>query len=104
MATATRDNGASVIVADEDLMVHLADMLEKMELVEAKLMRLGQQASFPNGTDVDVSSATGRADRAQSTAHKLAMKAVEVARDAVLFCERLDNACGRPKSRRVLEH
>jgi len=104
MATATRDNGASVIVADEDLMVHLADMLEKMELVEAKLMRLGQQGSFSSATGADASGTTGTLRRAKSIARKLAMKAVEVARDAVLFCERLDNACGRPKSRRVLEH
>ncbi len=104
MATAARDNGGPVIVADEDLMVHLADMLENMKLLESKLMRLGQQGSFAAVTSTDVSSATGWADRAQSTAHEFAIKAVEIARDAVLFCERLDNGCGRPKSRRVLEH
>jgi hypothetical protein len=93
MTAAARDNGGPIIVADEDLMVQLADMLEKMQIVEAKLARLGRQRPIPGATGVDAGSATGWADRAQSTARELATKAVIVARDAVLFCERLEYAC-----------
>ena len=89
MATVERDDNLSVIVADEELMVLLADMLEKMELVEAKLMQLRLQGSFPSTPGADASGATGKVDSAKSTAREFAMKAVEVAREAVLFCARL---------------
>ncbi len=104
MTTVARDNSGSVIVADEELMMLLADMLEKMELVEAKLMRLGQQGSFSSATGADASGTTGTLRRAKSIARELAMKAVEVAREAVLFCEQLDNTCDRLKPWRVLQH
>ena len=104
MATVARNNGRSVIVADEDLMVLLADMLEKMELLEAKVMLLGQQGSFPSATGADTSGPAIRVDTAKSAAREFAIKAVGVARDAVLFCARLDDAHGRVKPRRVLEH
>jgi len=104
MATAARNSSRSVIVADEDLMVLLADMLEKMELLEAKMMQLGQQGSFPSATGADARGATIREDTAKSTAREFAIKAVGVARDAVLLCGRLDDAHSRLKPRRVLEH
>ena len=44
---ATVGNGRSIIVADDELMVLLADMLEKMEVVEAELIQLRLQGSFP---------------------------------------------------------
>jgi hypothetical protein len=68
MTTAARDNGRPIIVTDEDLMAQLADMLEKLKMVEAKLMRLARQGPIPCVTGVDASSATSQPDRAQSTA------------------------------------
>ncbi len=95
MATWQRVNGRSVIVADDKLMLVLAEMLEKMVLVEAKLIQLRLQGSLPSATGADASGATSRVESAQSTARMFAMKAVEVAKEAVLFCARLDNTCGR---------
>ena len=104
MATMARDNGWSAVVANEDLMVLLTDMLEKMNLVEAKLMQLRQQGTSPSPAGADVRHAASQADRVQSTAREIAAKAIEVAREAVLFCSSLDNAYCRLKPRRVLEH
>jgi hypothetical protein len=101
MTTAARDNGGLIIVVDEDLMVQLADMLEKLKMVEAKLARLGRQRPISSATSVDAGSAKGRADGTQSTARELATKAVIVARDAVLFCERLEHTRSGLKPRRV---
>ena len=98
--TAARDNGRSIIVADEDLMVQLADILEKMELVEAKLMRLRQQGSFRGASATNA----GRVNGAKSSARTLAIKAVEVAKEAVLFCARFDDSYCRLKPQRMLEH
>ena len=104
MATMARISDRSIIVADDELMGLLADMLEKMELVEAKLIQLRLQGSLPSATGADASGATSRVERAKSTARIFAMKAVEVAKEAVLFCARIDSTYGRLKPRRVLEH
>ncbi len=104
MATLARDNGRSVIVADEDLLLLLAGMLEKMDLVEAKLMQLRRQGPFSSTAGAEASSATSSVDSAKSAARKLSMKAVDVAKEAVLFCAGLDNTYCRLKPRRVLEH
>ena len=101
MTTAVKANGRFIIVGDEDLVVQLADMLEKMKMVEAKLTRLSRRGSIPSVTGMDANGATGGADGAQSAARELATKAVIVARDAVLFCERLEYTCSRSKPMRV---
>ena len=85
-------------------MVLLADMLEKMEVVEAKLIQLRLQGSFLSATGADVSGATSRAETRQKHCAEFAIKAVEVAKEAVLFCARIDDTYGRLKPRRVLEH
>ena len=104
MATVARVNGRSIIVADDELMVLLADMLERMEVVEAKLIQLRLQGSSPSATGTDAGGATGRVESAKSTARMFAMKAVEVAKEAVLFCARIDNTYGSLKPQRGLEH
>ena len=104
MATVARVNSRSIIVADDELMVLLADMLEKMEVVEAKLIQLRLQGSSPIATGADASGAASRAESAKSTARVIAVKAVDVAKEAVLFCAGIDNTYGRLKPRRVLEH
>lgn len=93
MATVARSNSLPVIVEDDELVPILADMLEKMDLIEAKLMQLSRQGTLPG-------TATGsRVEIAKVTAQALATKAVTVARDAVLFCERLETArsCLEPR-------
>jgi hypothetical protein len=104
MAIVARDNGRFVIVADDELMVLLAEMLEKMESVEAKLIQLRLQGSLPSATGAGASGGACRAKNAKSTARMFAMKAVDVAKEAVLLCDRFDNTYGRLKPRRVLEH
>ena len=104
MAIVASVNSRSIIVADDELTVLLADMLEKMEVVEAKLIQLRLQGSSLSATGADVSGATGRVESAKSTARIFAMKAVDVAKEAVLFCARIDNTYGRLKPRRMLEH
>ncbi|MGO9486534.1 MAG: hypothetical protein ACLPX9_18480 [Rhodomicrobium sp.] len=104
MATVATDNGRSVIVADEELMLLLADMLEKMELVEAKLMQLRRQGSFPSAIGADAYGATSTVDSTKSAAREFAIKAVDVAKEAVLFCARFDDAYCCLKPRGVLEH
>jgi hypothetical protein len=79
-------------------------MLEKMELVEAKLMQLRHQGSFPGATSGDASRTGGKVDSAKNTARVFAMKAVDVAKEAVLFCTRFDDGYCRLKPRRVQEH
>jgi hypothetical protein len=104
MATVARVNSRSIIVADDELMVLLAEMLEKMEVIEAKLIQLRLQGSLPSAASEDASGATSRVESTKSIARMFAMKAVEVAKEAVLFCARFDNTYGRLKPRQVLEH
>ena len=93
-----RVNSRSIIVADDELMMLLADMLEKMEVVEAKLIQFRLQGSSPSATGADASGATSRVESAKSTARMFAMKSVEVAKEAVLFCARIDDTYGKLRS------
>jgi hypothetical protein len=104
MASVAKVNGRSIIVADDELVVLLADILEKMDLVEQKLIQLRVQGSLPSATGADASGTTSRVESAKSTARMFAMKAVDVAKEAVLFCARIDNTYGCLKPRRVLGH
>ena len=104
MSTGARDSGSFVIVSDDDLMELLADALEMANSVEARMLRIAQQLSLQGATDSLLSEATVRAESAKIAAQKLALKAITIARDAVLLCDRLDDSRSRPKRRRVFAH
>ena len=67
-------------------------------------MLLSQQSSFPSATGGDASCTSDKVDSTNSIARVFAMKAVDVAKEAVLFCARFNDAYCRLKPRLVLEH
>ncbi len=83
------------VVADENIIALLKDMLENLERAETNLALLGH-ATLPSGlTGADASAVTAGMDIVKSAVHKFAVKAVGVARDSVLLYARLENADGR---------